>query len=182
MVDAINHEFVDLKLNSKIYDLAHLRPFVLSVSHPKLPKHGIRLRISFQSHVFSKSIDKSAPTKFDFYDENERKRLFCEERYERSLGLPDLSRAWILNNANTWISKDRNKSSNLALLNSHDRKDGDYYAGFFYLFPSRHDEIEVELVFKSAYVRYIKFQKETRYFNVQQKIKECHFKQKTVPS
>ena len=83
-------------------------------------------------------------------------------------------------NVLTWESKDRNSTSNLTVVNDN-LVSGENYAIYYYLFPSRLDDCDVELVVKSAYTREIDFAKIKRRYKSVQKIKECYFNQKVVP-
>ena len=80
----------------------------------------------------------------------------------------------------TWISHDKNKVGNLAVIGD-DLITGQHYVVVYYLFPSRSEAFDVELVVKSAYEKYVDFSHIKRRFKTVQQIKTCYYQQKKVP-
>jgi len=107
-------------------------------------------------------------------------RQFSEERYENSLKLPDICRRMVEDNYLTWQSLDKNKASNLA-VSGPVLTSGLNDLVIYYLFPSRSDQHNVELVVKSAYQKDIDFNHIKRKYNVRQLVKKAHFQQIRVP-
>jgi len=136
-------------------------------------------RISFQSHVFSVSCVHNA-IDFDFRDEAQNKRYFCPARHVKSQNLPTLCRQLFEQNALTWEERDKNRISNLAIIEG-PLDSGSKYLVVYYLFPSLVPGVHVEMVVKSAYDRFVEFSNIKRKFNIQQLIKTCHFKGVKVP-
>jgi hypothetical protein len=139
----------------------------------------LRVRISYKSHVFSKSID-AWDADFDFRDELGRKRLFCPNRYAISQTLPGVCRNMLATNAVTWISKDKRENNNLAVINGR-LIDGAHDLIIYHLFPSSVDGIDVEMVVKSAYNKNLKIGSIKRKFKMIQQVRTCHFNDKNVP-
>ncbi|MGL3606434.1 hypothetical protein ACSV9I_07970 [Rhizobium sp. G187] len=139
----------------------------------------INIRISYQTHVFSRRHEGDTAA-FRLRDEAGFLRQFCEERYRNSLTLPDVCKRMIEKNYLTWKSLDKNKASNLAVAGPV-LTSGLNDLVVYYLFPSRSEEHDVELVVKSAYRKDIDFSHIKRKYNVWQLIKMAHFQQTKVP-
>ena len=174
----ISLEFPELDFNGTQIGFEHLKPFRYELTGHGKGGQSIYVRISFQSHVFSQTAGENEP--LYFLDENGNNRAFCPHRYKSSLRLPALCEDMLAKNVLTWESKDRNSTSNLTVVNDN-LVSGENYAIYYYLFPSRLDDCDVELVVKSAYTREIDFAKIKRRYKSVQKIKECYFNQKVVP-
>ncbi len=166
-----------LRLGDKLIDLGHLNHQHLVL--PQAGKNGadISIRVTFRSHVFSKSC--VPPTGHDFLDENGQKRLFCNERYELSHLLPDFITQMVLENHNTWESRDRNRVNNLAIFHPNPETTQKYML-VYALIPSLAKNLDVELEVKSAYPCH-NIPRIQRKFGVKQLIKTCYFQQKRVP-
>ena len=175
---SISHIFTNLTVNDNAYSFTHLQPQRHVLRGHGRDKADIAIRLSFQSHVFSRTPDEDELPNFN--DENNKARIFCLERYNHSLNLPQMCSDMITRNFLTWESKDRNSTSNLTVIDGN-LVTGDNYAIYYYLFPSRLDNCDVELVVKSAYMRYIDFSHIKRRFKTIQPIKTCYFKDKIVP-
>ena len=139
----------------------------------------IKVRISYQTHVFLRR-HKGEPGVFVFRDEAGLPRQFCVQRFEQSLELPAICRTIIENDHLTWESHDKNRSSNLAVVGA-DLISGPNYIVVYYLFPSRSDHFDVELVVKSAYSKDIDFESIRRRYKVHQLIKKSYFNKVRVP-
>lgn len=139
----------------------------------------IRVRLSFQTHVFS--IDDTGNCGVHrLKDEGDNLREFCPDRYKLSLDLPQVCQSMIEDNFLTWESKDKNRVSNLAVTQN-PLKSGPNYLIVYYIFPSRTDRFESEVVVKSAYMRDIDFSKIKRKFKVKQLIKTSYYEDRNVP-
>jgi len=143
--------------------------------------HGgadIVVRSSFHSHVFSLAWEHSGGAYF--LDESQNRRTFCPDRHAKSFALPQMCTDMVEQNHLTWISHDKNKVSNLAVIGD-DLITGQHYVVVYYLFPSRSEAFDVELVVKSAYEKYVDFSHIKRRFKTVQQIKTCYYQQKKVP-
>lgn len=69
---------------NKPVDLAHLEPFDFSVTAPS--KAARRVFVTFSSHVFTRGAEQPDPQDLICFDG----RVFCQERYELSRGLPSI--------------------------------------------------------------------------------------------
>lgn len=116
----------------------------------------------------------------DFMDEGGRGRVFCEDRYNASTGLPDVCRRMLDENFLTWEAQDRNGVSNMAVIDG-ELVTGNHTAIIYYLFPSQVEGLDVELVVKSAYEKEIDFSHIKRRFKVVQLVKTCYYKGQKVP-
>lgn len=115
-----------------------------------------------------------------FIDENGSPRVFCVDRFERSLILPDFSRQMLAENMLTWESADRNGMSNMLVIDG-PLVDGDHHVAVYHLYPSAVPEIDVEMVIKSGYVKSVIFSHIKRRFNVLQMLRKCYYEQTKVP-
>jgi hypothetical protein len=161
------------------YNFDHLQPFcvIIPARNPREP--DITVRISYQSHVYSKQYDPhhDAAT---IRDENGTTRHICDVRYAASRTLPDTCKAMVLSNYLTWETKDRNHKSNLAVAGA-ELVSGPNTVVIYYLHPSRSEEIDVELVVKSSYAMEIDFKRIQRRFNVCQLVRKVHFEKVRLP-
>ena len=176
---AVVKNFAPIQVNGQTLVFPHLVPHVVD-----LPNHGLhgatlRVRISYQSHVFSQSCAHN-DKKFHFRDEGNNKRSFCIDRFNLSKGLPSICKNLLESNAYTWESKDKNRISNLAVI------DGALVSGLhqiivYYLFPSKVDGLDVEMVVKSAYEKNINFDHIKRRKRMIQMVKTCFYQKKRLP-
>lgn len=175
----INDSFPTIEHEQRRFTFEHLVPTSLCLAGQGAGGSDINIRISYQSHVFSRR-PEGASDEFLLRDEAGLWRRFCKERYENSLTLPDVCRRMVEDNYLTWQSQDKNRASNLA-VSGPILISGLNNLVVYYLFPSRSDEHDVELVVKSAYQKLIDFNHIKRKFNVRQLIKKAHFQHKRVP-
>jgi hypothetical protein len=164
-----------LQVDDTIYELGHLNSCAVI-----LEKHGkdnadIVVRISFRSHVYSKTPERDE--EISFTDENGKARIFCVERYKRSLDLSQLCQKSISENWLTWESRDKNSISSYMLCEA---KNGTHYAIVYRLAPSLSTNFDVELIVKSAYPT-TAIRTNPRKFNVRSQIKMCYFQNKALP-
>lgn len=176
-MSSIVHSFPSFTLDENEIDFSYLAPFIHVLKGQGKNGADIRVRVSFQSHVFSKTPEND---EFDFQDEGGRERTFCLDRFEASKSLPSICQRMLADNFYTWESKDRNRVSNMAVIDDK-RETGSHYVVLYYLFPSKSGQIDVEMVIKSAYQKDINFDHIKRYFKVIQLVKTCYFKGEKVP-
>jgi hypothetical protein len=175
----INDSFPTIEHAQSRFTFEHLAPASLCLAGQGAGGGDINIRISYQTHVFSRR-HEGGSGEFLLRDEAGLFRQFCEERYRNSVRLPDVCKRMVEDNYLTWQSLDRNRASNLA-VSGPVLISGLNNLVVYYLFPSRSDEHDVELVVKSAYQKHIDFNHIKRKFNVRQLIKKAHFQQKRVP-
>lgn len=176
---SINGSFPTIEHEGRRFTFAHLVPVSTCLVGQGKAGADIKIRISYQTHVFSRRHEGSAEV-FLLRDEVGLIRQFCGARYEVSLGLPDICRRMVHDNFLTWESFDRNRASNLAVCGPV-LTSGPNDLIVYYLFPSRSDKHDVELVVKSAYRKEIDFGRIKRRYKVCQLIKKAHFQQVKVP-
>lgn len=140
---------------------------------------NLRVRVSFQSHVYSRAFEPTNAA-YDFLDEGGKKRVFCVDRFNNSGTLPDICRRMLSENFLTWESKDRNSVSNMAIIDGPLRT-GEHQVVLYYLFPSQVDGLDVEMVVKSAYPKAINFEHIKRRYRVVQIVKSCYHSGTKVP-
>lgn len=172
---SIRTRHAPLNYDGREYNFDHIEAF-----HSSLDGHGrdgedIRIRVSFQSHVYSEACSAFEIEKFA--DEGNKFRKLCTLRYNLSLELPNLCESCIGDNWLTWESKDRNRVSNLMTV---DIEGGQSYAIVYRLTPSLSDHHDVELIVKSAYPK-DNMRPNKRKFNVKQLIKRCYFQNVSIP-
>lgn len=170
---------MSITVDGTVYSLSHLSPFTYTCSGVGRDGADIVVRVSFKTHVYSKSL-AIVSDPHHLFDEGGQKRVFCPQRYLISLTLPQRCRKMISDNFLTWVSEDKNTVSNMAVLDGA-IADGEHAVMFYYLYPSRVSGVDVELVVKSSYMKELIASRIKRRFNVVQKIKECYFKRKVVP-
>ncbi|MCA0000924.1 MULTISPECIES: hypothetical protein [unclassified Mesorhizobium] len=170
--------FTTLKFKGSDYEFSHLLPFGHTLSAAGKDGADIRVRVSYQSHVFSRR--RETDEEFHLVDEAGKPRVFCPDRYSNSLRFPAFCQRMLSENMLTWESKDRNRVSNMAVMDGA-LKSGDHQIAVYYLFPSSVDGLDVEMVIKSGYSKLLNFEHIKRRYNVVQLVKKCHYSQAKVP-
>ena len=152
--------------------MRHALKHLVSFTH-RLAGHGpdgapLVVRVTFESHVFSKSEGAGA---HDFLDESGNKRFFCLDRYAFSFTLQDEVRKILDQNVYTWEVKDKNQVANLAVLApaTVQMVSGIHNVLIYYLFKSSVPDINVEMKVKSCYMREIDFGRHKK----REKIRVC---------
>ena len=169
-----------LTCDSVRYDLGHLAPFVHLLEGQGRDGADIRVRITFQSHVFSKD---AADKPHHFVDEAGKRRAFCPIRFGVSMGLPAACSDFLLRNVLTWEERDKSSSSNLAVIIPAGAPlvSGSYQTLFYYLMPSRVPGIDVEMIVKTCYEKEINFDFRRRREKIIKHIKTAYYQQTTIP-
>ncbi|NBN80420.1 hypothetical protein GWI72_19250 [Microvirga tunisiensis] len=176
---AIRGTFPTLTFDGNTFSFGHLAPLSVCLSGQGKNGADVRVRISYQSHVFSRRHEGN-PEPVTFTDEAGLRRRFCATRYAFSLRLPEVCSAMVLDNHPTWEMRDRNQAANLAVVGPH-LVSGPNDLIIYYLFPSRSAHHDVELVVKTAYRKDIDFDRIRRRFKVHQLIKTAYFKGIKIP-
>jgi hypothetical protein len=174
-LSVIVHSHVDRVVQNQTYPLRHLGAFGTILYGHGPQGSDIRVRVSYLSHVFSKTPESGEIS--DFEDENGKNRVFCTERYNCSLNISQYCADSIQNNVLTWESKDKNSVSSYMIVK--DVNGGDY-AIVYRLTPSLSEDHDVEFIVKSAYLKTV-VHKNPRKYNVRNLIKTCCYQQKSLP-
>ncbi|RKD35556.1 hypothetical protein BJ928_14119 [Rhizobium sp. WW_1] len=161
------------------YSNHHLQPFRHALAGHGPDGTNLIVRVSFTCHVYSKK-DSQEAIETRFRDEGGRWREFCPIRHLASADLPGLCVTMMEQNFPSWISKDKNGESNMAVTERQPTS-GNRYAVFYYLYPSRADNIHVEFVVKSAYHLNIDMGHYRKRELMRSLLKTCHYRQKTIP-
>lgn len=160
--------------------LKHLAPF----TH-RLKGHGPKgtdlvVRITFGSHVFSKS---EGTGRHDFIDESSNRRYFCEDRYAFSLTLTEEIKKILDQNVYTWEAQDRNQAANLAVLAPATVQlvSGAHNVIVYFLHKSSVPGIDVEMVVKSCYMMEVDFKRHPKRGKIRSCVKTVCFKGGRIP-
>ena len=164
-----------MDINGVFYALEHLNCRMVVLEKQGKDQSDIVVRISFLSHVFSKS--PKFGEIFDFKDENGKGRIFCLNRYTYSLNLAEFCENSISQNWLTWESRDKNSVSSYMLATD---SQGINYAIIYRLAFGLSESCDVEFIVKSAYVTN-SVRNNPRKFNVKSLIKKCYFEEKGFP-
>jgi hypothetical protein len=169
-----------LNYHGTVRSLAHLAPFSHRIAGHGLNGTDIALRVSFESHVYSRS---DGDRRHDFLDESGNRRWFCSDRYDVSLTLADEVRRMIDQNVYSWETRDRNRVANLAVLNpaSQQLVSGRHNVAIYYLFAGRVPGIDVEMVVKTCYAMTVDFSRIRTRHKVRSLIKTVCFKGGRLP-
>lgn len=173
----------EIEIGGVVRDLRHLQPFIVTL--PNKGKDGADLRVSVElgRHVISRGCDFGQQ---DMVDENGKPRIFCEDRYAFSLGLPELAKRMVEQNYFCWESSDRNRAINYAVIDVAPGRvqcllDGEHQVIFFYLYPDLGIKSEVKLIIISCHSREVLFSRIKRRYNLQTLLRACLYNRKRIP-
>ncbi|WP_306046249.1 hypothetical protein [Nioella sp. MMSF_3534] len=160
--------------------MSHLHPFTHVFAGHGPEGRDLVLRVRFESHVFSNSYGTGP---HDFLDEAGNKRQFCANRYAFSHCLPSEIRNLLTCNAYTWEEKDRNQVANLAVLTPAGSPliSGIHTVIIYYLYPSKVEEIDVEMLVKTCYEKEISFEHRKKREKIRVYVKKACFQQVRIP-
>lgn len=175
ILSVIVHVHADRVIQTQSYTLGHLEAFGIVLNGHGPQGSDIRVRVSYLSHVFSKTPEVDEVC--DFQDENGKDRVFCIDRYNCSLNIKDYCTNSIQNNVLTWESRDKNGASSYMIVKD---VNGAEYAIIYRLVPSLSDGHDVDFIVKSAYYK-TAVHRNSRRHNVRSLIKKCCFEQKALP-
>lgn len=178
-MEGIRTSFPDLTVSGTVHRFGHLVPFVHTLPSTGRDGADLRVRVSFQSHVFCRTWSNTDGA-CHLRDEAGQPRTFCNDRFALSLTLPDFCRQMLTQNYLTWVSEDRNRASNMAVIDP-PLQTGEHDTVIYYLFPSSLSDTDVELVIKSAYRKSLNFDHIKRRHNIISLVKKCYYEQRTVP-
>lgn len=173
----------DIEVDGVLRDLRHLHDFVVTVPGKGMHNGDLRVRISLGLHTISEGC---ALGEHHLKDENGKPRRFCEDRYAFSLGLPELARRMVEQNYFCWASMDRNRAINYAVIDIapgrvRELTDGEHQVVYFYLYPCRQPEADVNLMITSCYSREVVFKQVQRRYNMVPLLRACLYQQKRIP-
>lgn len=165
----------DRVVQNQTYPLCHLSAFGTILNGHGPQGSDIRVRVSYLSHVFSKTPELGEAS--DFQDENGKSRVFCFDRYNCSLNISQYCTESIQNNVLTWESKDKNGVSSYMVVKD---INGNDYAIVYRLTPSLSGDHDVEFIVKSAYYKTV-VHKNPRRYSIRGLIKTCCYHQRSLP-
>lgn len=179
-----------LRIDDVDYPFDHLEPFYLSLPGKGLPLPGneqekgpLRVRVSLGLHTVSTGCVKGAE---NMVDENGKPRRLCPDRYAFSLNLREKLSTMILDDHFAWVSKDKNQSSNYAVIDA-DRlkittlKRGMYYVVYFYIGYVGSPYVDVALNIVSCHQREVAPENFPRRYSLHVLLRKCLFSQKRCP-
>jgi hypothetical protein len=172
----IHSPIVSRKVN---YSLHHLQPQKIKLEGKGKEGRDLTVRVSYHSHVYSKA-DSEGAIEVRFSDEGGKTREFCTERHTWSLGLPKACRDMVINNYPSWPSEDGGGRNNMAVTEPAPSS-GVRYLIFYEIFPSQADEIDLELVVKSAYEKDFDASRTGPRRKVHALLRESLFNERRVP-
>lgn len=173
----------EIEVDGVLRDLRHLESFVVSLAGKGHDAGELRVQITLGLHTISQGCARGM---HNLNDENGKPRLFCEDRYAFSLGLPELARRMLEQNYFCWESIDRNRAMNYAVIDVapgrvRELTDGEHQVVFFYLYPCKEDLADVNLMITSCHAREVIFSRIKRRYNMHTVLRTCLFQQKRVP-
>lgn len=173
----------EIEVDGVLRDLRHLRSFVVTLPGKGKDGADLRVRVSLGLHTISQGCERG---QHHLEDENGKQRRFCEDRYAFSLGLPELSKRMVEQNYFCWESIDRNRAMNYAVIDIapgrvRELKDGVHQLVFFYLYPCKQPEADVNLMITSCYAREVIFSHVKRRYNMHTLLRTCMYKEKRLP-
>jgi hypothetical protein len=172
-----------LEIDGIARDLSHLSRFTVAVAGKGKAGDDLLVSVSFSRHTFSSGCVFG---EHNMLDENNKPRIFCEDRYAFSLGLPELAKRMIEQNYFCWASNDRQRNINFAVIDVapgrfRELKDGEHQTIFFYLYPDQQNPAIVNLRIVSCYMRYMIFRSRDRRYNLQTVLRKCLYEGKRIP-
>ena len=173
----------EIEIDGVVRDLRHLQEFVATVPGKGRDGADLRVAIALGRHTVSRAC---VAGQHNMMDENGKPRIFCEDRYAFSLGLPELARRMIQDNYFSWESADRNQAMNYAVIDVapgqvRDLRDGEHQVVFYYIHPADGVQADVRLVVTSCYLRQVAFSRIKRRYTVHMLLRKCLYEQKRIP-
>lgn len=165
-------------------DISHLSFFVHVLAGKGHEGADLRVGVRLGLHTISRACEPGEVANMS--DENGTPRVFCEDRYAFSIGLPELTRRMIDQKYYCWESSDRNRSINYAVIDVAPGRilqlqDGEHQVIFFYLYPGNPEVSDVDLNITSCHSRYMKFKPSNRRYDTHTLLRTCLYKRKRVP-
>lgn len=173
----------EIEIDGIVRDLRHLTDFVVTLPGKGKNNDDLRVLVTLGLHTISKGCEIG---QHNLVDENGKPRLFCEDRYAFSLGLPELAKRMIEKNYFCWESMDRNRAMNYAVIDVAPGRiralvDGEHHVIFFYLHLAKKLHADVNLVITSCHTRDVAFSRIKRRYTMHTQLRTCLFKGKRIP-
>jgi hypothetical protein len=174
----------DIEIDGVLHDLSHLKRFIVTLEGKGKEGADLRVAVDIGLHTISRACQEGEDS--NMVDENGKARVFCEDRYAFSLGLPELAKRMIEQKYFCWESRDRNQAVNYAIIDIAPGRvlhleDGDHQVIFFYLYPADEEHADVILFVISCHMREMKFSKSQRRYDTHMLLRKCHFSGKRMP-
>lgn len=140
-------------------DISHLRRLIVVAEGRGKDGADLRVAVQMGLHAISRACGDGEVS--NMFDENRKPRIFCEDRYAFSLGLPEIARRMIEQDYFCWESRDRNRAVNYCVMDVAPGRiralvDGEHQVIFFYLYPSKVEDADVCLIITSCHSRHMK--------------------------
>ena len=173
-----------LNIDGVSRDLSHLDSFVVTLDGKGRDGADLRVLVHLGLHTISRAC--RAGETANMCDEQDRPRIFCEDRYAYSLGLKEISTRMILEKYFCWESKDRNRVMNYAIVDiapgrMAQQQDGEHQVIFFYLHPADGNLADVNLHITSCYRRHQQFSSKARRYDTHYLLRKCLFQNTRLP-
>jgi hypothetical protein len=174
----------DIDVGGVLRDLSHLADFIVKLAGKGKGSTDLRVRVSMSLHVVSRTCKGDEIN--DMRDENERPRVFCEDRYAFSLGLREIATRMIEQKYYCWESHDRNRAVNYAIIDlapgrARRIEDGEHHVIYFYLHPDKSANSDVILRITSCHMRPMTFANVKRRYDMHTVLRKCLFEGKRLP-
>lgn len=174
----------EIEINGVLRDLSHLESFVVTLSGKGKDNTDLRVCVHLGLHTISRGCKAGEAS--NLRDENDQPRVFCEDRYAFSFGLREIVTRMIEQKYFCWESADRNRSMNYAVLDAapgrvRQLQDGEHQVIYFYLYPADDTRADVDLYITSCHMRYMRFDRIKRRFDIHMLLRKCLFEGKRLP-
>jgi hypothetical protein len=174
----------EIEIAGVLRDLRHLKPFVVNLAGKGKEGEDLRVAVYFRLHTISRACQPNEVA--NMLDENGQRRVFCEDRYAFSLGLPEIAKRMILQKYYCWESSDRNRILHYAILDAapgriRELQDGEHQVIYFYLYPANGKTADVDLHVTSCYMNNMRFGNVKRRFDTHMLLRKCLFDKKRLP-
>lgn len=174
----------EIEINGVLRDLTHLNSFVVTLGGKGEDGADLRVAVHLGLHTISRACEPGEVGDLD--DENGKPRIFCEDRYAFSFGLPEIATRMIEEKYFCWESLDRNRAINYAVLDAaparvRQLQDGEHQVIYFYLYPADGERADVDLYVTSCHMRFMRFGNVKRRFDTHMLLRKCLFQKKRLP-
>ena len=173
----------EIEVDGVLRDLSHLHPMNVVLAGKGKEGAYLRVRVHFGLHTVSRRPERSETA--DMQDENGHGRVFCNDRYAYSLGLPEILRRMIEEKYFCWESRDRNRAIHYAIVDFAPGRitrmpKGAQQFVYFYLYPGAGEGAGVHLHVTSCYMKDERTQQKRR-FDTHFVLRKCLFSGERCP-
>lgn len=177
----------EIEIDGVTRGLGHLQSFNVVLKGKGKDGSALRVAIHLRLHTISRAPRPGEVS--NMLDENGKPRVFCEDRYSFSLGLPAFAKRMVEEKYFCWESSDGNRAVNglnYAIVDAapgqiSSLQDGEHRVAYFYLYPAGEPRTDVDLYIVSCYVRYMSFSKVRRRFDTHMLLRKCLYEGKRLP-